>query len=344
MPSPSDSTWLAMLEEQAQAVLPPEVYQYYRQGSRDSVTANEAVRSWERYRLAPRIFSNVATVDRVTDFLGFAATDPFGIAPTTLQRAADPLGEVAMATAAAAAGIPMVLSSNASVEFAEIGATGVAWWLQAYLPAERNLARPMLEAAVRGGARAIVLTVDTPVVASKYDAGAIWATTPPSWLRVNLGDAADAPKARDLGPRDVTWLRDVTGLPVVVKGVLRPADAAAAVIAGAAAVWVSNHGGRQLDQAVSTAAVLESVADRIDGAVPVYVDGGVRSGIAALTALAAGADGIFLGRLPLYGLAVGGIDGVRRTFGVLGAELEEALTLAGCRTPRAARGLLRPSS
>jgi isopentenyl diphosphate isomerase/L-lactate dehydrogenase-like FMN-dependent dehydrogenase len=132
----------------------------------------------------------------------------------------------------------------------------VAWWVQAYLPQERSLAIPMLEAAASAGARAVVLTVDTPVVATKYDGGAVWHSTPADWLRVNLGPATDAPKARDLGPADVAWLHKVTGLPVVLKGVLRPEAAASAVVAGAAAVWVSNHGGRQLDRAVATADAL----------------------------------------------------------------------------------------
>lgn len=338
------STWLASLEEQARAVLQPEVYRYYQQGSRAGVTAAEAVEAWSQFRLSPRIFTDVRQVDLTTDFLGWPAAAPLGVAPTTLQRAADPGGEVATATACRAAGVPMVVSSNATATFAEIGATGATWWLQAYLPAERRLAEPMLAAAVAAGAKAIVLTVDTPVVATKYDDGAIWRSTPPGWVRVNLGSAADAPKAQDLGPADVTWLTEVTGLPVVVKGVLRPEAASAAVIAGAAAVWVSNHGGRQLDPVVSTASALQPIVDHLDGAVPVYVDGGVRSGISALMALAQGADGIFFGRLPLFALGVGGSAGVLRLFEDLKVELSEALMLSGSPRPKAARGLVGKTS
>lgn len=338
------STWLASLEEQARAVLPPEVYRYYRQGSREGVTAAEAPASWSRFRLTPRIFTDVRDVDLATDFLGTTASLPLGIAPTTLQRAADEGGELATAAACRDAGVPMVVSSNATARFEEVGATGASWWVQAYLPAERRLALPMLDAAVAAGARAVVLTVDTPVVATKYDGGEIWRSTPADWVRVNLGSAADAPKARDLGPADVGWLREVTGLPVVVKGVLRPESASAAVVAGASAVWVSNHGGRQLDPAVATADVLADVVEQVAGAVPVYVDGGVRSGIDALVALALGADGVFLGRLPLYALAVDGTNGVARLLEELRNELIEALVLAGCDRPRAARGLVAGTS
>lgn len=343
MPAPG-STWLASLEERACAVLPPAVYGYYRQGARDGVVAAEALGSWASLRIAPRIFADVSAVDLSTDFLGFSASAPLGIAPTTLQRAADPGGEVAVASAAGAAGVPVVVSSNASALFADIGATGAAWWLQAYLPARRSLAEPMLAAAVAAGARAVVLTVDTPVVGTKYDDGEIWRTTPPEWLRVNLGAAADAPKARDLGPYDVSWLQRITGLPVVVKGVLSADAAAAAVVAGASAVWVSNHGGRQLDAVPTTAQALGPVVERVAGAVPVYVDGGVRSGIDVVKALALGADGVFLGRLPLYALATDGEPGVRRLLGDLADELSEALQLSGSARPTAARGLVAGTS
>lgn len=341
--SGSGSTWLLSLEERARDVLPEVVYRYFRQGARDGVTASEAVDAWLHHRLLPRVLVDVDAVELTTSFLGTTASAPYGVAPTTLQRAADPRGEVAMAVACRAAGVPMVVSSNATARFDEIGGTGVAWWLQAYLPQERSLAKPLLESAVDAGARAVVLTVDTPVVGTKYDDGAVWSAIPPEWLRVNLGDAADAPKAHDLGPADIGWLHQVTGLPVVVKGVLRPDDARRAVEAGAAAVWVSNHGGRQLDRSAATADCLAPVAAAVGADAEVYVDGGVRSGITALTALALGADACFLGRLPLYALAVESSTGVERLLSVLAEELAEAMQLAGCAGPGDARGLVNNS-
>lgn len=336
----SGSRWVSALEDEARRRLPEAVHQYYRQGSRDSVSAGEAAGAWDRYRLLPRVFADVREVRLETDLLGFSARAPLGVAPTTLQRAADPGGEVAMAAGCAAAGVPMVVSSNAAAPLTEIASTGASWWLQAYLPQQRELARPLLDEAVTAGAGAIVLTVDTPVVATKYDDGAVWSQTPAEWVRANLGEAAGAPKAQDLGPADVAWLRTVTGLPVVVKGVLRPDDAKRAVDAGAEAVWVSNHGGRQLDHAAATADCLAEVADAVASSAEVYVDGGVRSGISALTALAMGADACFLGRLPVYALAAEGSAGVQRLFSVLCAELEEALRLSGSASPAAARGLV----
>ncbi len=333
-------TWLSSLEAEARRVLPDHVFEYYRQGSRGSVTAGEAVSAWERHRLVPRVLRDVREVDLSTALLGEPYAAPFGVAPTTLQRAADPAGEVATARACAGSGIPMVLSSNASATFAEVEATGVSWWLQAYVTEDRSRMQPMLEAAVAAGADAVVLTVDTPVVGTKDTASGrtVFDQVPDAWVGTNLGVAAGAPKARDLGPDDIGWLRERTGLPVVVKGVLHPEDARIAIAAGAAAVWVSNHGGRQLDRAAPTADSLAGVVAAVDGAAEVYVDGGVRDGIAALTALALGADAIFLGRPPLYALATAGAEGVARLFRDLGDELVEALRLAGFTRPADVRG------
>jgi len=134
----------------------------------------------------------------------------------------------------------------------------------------------------------------------------------------------------DLGPQDIDWLRKTTGLPVVVKGVLRGSDARRCVDAGASAVWVSNHGGRQLDRAAATADCLEAVVSEVGEHAEVYVDGGVRNALHGLTALALGARGVFLGRSPLYALAVDGQEGVIRLFTDLSEGLVEALRLAGC--------------
>lgn len=329
--------WLAGLPEAARERLPAPVHEYVSQGSRDGVSAAEAVAAWRRWRLLPRVLRDVTEVDLRTRLLGAELGLPFGIAPSTLQRAIHPEGEVAMATAAAAAGALMVVSSNAGSTFAEIGATGVAWWLQAYVPADRSLAEPLLARAAEAGARAVVLTVDTPVVATKYAAAEpVWDGIDPALLRVNFDPGYDsapgAEKATDLGPADLEWLARTADVPVVVKGVLHPEDARRCVDSGAAAVWVSNHGGRQLDRAVPTALALPAVAAEVAAEVPVLVDGGLRDGLDLATALALGASYCFLGRLPLYAL-VEGTEGVRAMLAELTDQLVEAHRLAGARTP-----------
>lgn len=318
----------------ARAALDPAVHAYVAQGSGGSVTAAEATAAWRRRRLWPRVLQDVTEVDLTARFLGAEHSLPVGIAPTTLQRAAHPDGEVEMARAAAGCDVPLVVSSNAGSSFADVAATGARWWLQMYVTADRSVTAPVVSAARDAGASALVLTADTPVVARKPTTGpSVWDVVEPGWLRANFpgGDSeAAADKAADLGPQDIAWLRERYDLPVVVKGVLRPDDARRCVEAGASAVWVSNHGGRQLDRSVSTCAALPGVrAALADSPAQVFVDGGVGSGLDALVALALGADGVFLGRLPFYALAHDGAVGVRRLLDELAGDLEEALRLVG---------------
>ncbi|WP_109509597.1 alpha-hydroxy acid oxidase [Nocardioides speluncae] len=327
--------WLDGVEKRARDSLPAAVYRYLMQGAREGVSAAEAVSAWQSVRFVPHVLRDVTEVDTATTLLGTPVATPVGIAPTTLQRAVHPEGELAMARATAAAGSLMVVSSNAGTRFAEIGATGVSWWLQAYVPADRSLAEPLLARAVEAGAKAVVLTVDTPVVGTKYDGDneTIWDLLPGDVLRVNFDDGYDdrpgAAKATDLGVGDIAWLGEITGLPVVAKGVVRPDDARRCVQAGCAAIWVSNHGGRQLDRTISTAAALPAIASAIGPTAELYVDGGIRSGLDVMAATALGARGVFLGRLPVLSLA-GGEQSVRRLHAELADELVEAMRLGGC--------------
>ena len=322
------------VEALARERLQDEVYTYFSQGAGDGISVSEATAAWDRYRFLPRVLMDVTHVDVSTTLLGTEVRSPFGIAPTTLQRAAHPDGELAMARGAAEAGSLVVVSSNAGTPFADLASVGAPWWLQIYVTADRSATAPVVEAAVEAGARALVLTADTPVVARKeVGARTVWEVTDPAWVRTNFAGVTDpvtaADKATDLGPQDIAWLAQRYGLPVVVKGVLHPADARRCVEAGAAAVWVSNHGGRQLDRALPTAHALRDVAAEVAGDAEVYVDGGVRRGVHALVAGSLGADCVFLGRPPLFALAAGGADGVASLLERLASDLEEALRLAG---------------
>ncbi len=324
------------LEEAARRVLPEEVHRYVATGAGRSISTGEATGAWDAIRFVPRVLRDVTRVELRTTLLGTEVRSPFGIAPTTLQRAAHPGGEAEMAAGVADAGGLLVVSSNSGTPFEALSETGAAWWLQMYVTADRPSTAPVVERAVAAGARALVLTADTPVVAAKeLGERTVWDAVEPGWLRANFpepdpgSDPSRLEKARDLGPQDITWLVDTFGLPVVVKGVLHPADARRCVDAGAAAVWVSNHGGRQLDQVVSSAEALGEVSAEVGDEVEVYVDGGVRRGVHALAAAALGARAVFLGRPALYALAADGRTGVARLLGDLAGELEEALRLSG---------------
>lgn len=340
--------WLDQVEALAREALPPAVFRYVAEGARNEISLREASVAWDAVRLAPRVLRDVRTIDTGATLMGAAYAAPIGIAPMTLQRAADPGGEVTMAAAARRAGVPMVLSSNAGSTFADVAATGAHWWLQVYVAADRRDTVPLLESAAAAGAEAVVLTADTPVLGTRYPVSGspgIWEVADPAWVGANAPtptgpDPDHRTKAMDLGPADIGWLADTTGLPVVVKGVLRPDDARRCVAAGAEAVWVSNHGGRQLDQVLATAHCVQGIRAAVGESAEVYVDGGIRSGLHVLIALALGADAAFVGRPLFHALAADGGGGVDRALEEFSEELVESMRLAGCTRPEEARELL----
>jgi 4-hydroxymandelate oxidase len=338
--------WLDQVTSLSRDALPGPVFRYVEEGARDEVTLREATEAWRSIRLAPYVLRDVREVDTSCALLDVPFRLPIGIAPMTLQRAAHPDGEIAMARAAAAAGVLLVVSSNAGSTFAEIAATGVTWWLQLYVAADRPTIEPLVRQAAADGASAVVLTADTPVLGTRYavpDEPSVWEVSEQGWVGANAPTIGLSPddrlKAMDVGPADVSWLAETTSLPVVVKGVLRPDDAGRCVDAGAAAVWVSNHGGRQLDRVVATAHCVAPVRAAVGDTAQVYVDGGIRSGLDALVASALGADAVFVGRPMFHALAAGGVDGVARALTELGSELMESLRLAGCPSLATTRGI-----
>lgn len=336
-----EQRWQDALEAEAQRRLPAPVFRYFAEGAGDGRTTAEATAAWSSVRLAPRVLNDVARPDLTTEVLGTVSTTPVAIAPSSLQRLAHPDGELAMARAAASTGSLLCLSSNAGTTFAEIGDTGATWWLQLYVPQDRSLIEPVLERAVAAGASAVAVTVDAAGTRVRADLDETFDEQAAGY-RMNY----DRPEllgppghAADLGPGDLARVASLTGLPVVVKGVSRADDARRCLDAGASAVWVSNHGGRQLDRTVATAESLPRVRTGLEPRIPVFVDGGIRSGLDVLTALALGADAVFLGRLPLYGLAVGGEAGVVEVLARVREELASALQRAGCARPVDANGL-----
>ncbi len=331
--------WIDTLEGAAAEKLPEAVHRYFRQGSAGGVSVGEATSAWSAYRFRPHVLNDVSTVDLSTTVLGTPVDAPILVAPSTMQRLADPDGELAMARGVSAAKSVLGVSSNAGTTFAELGATGVPWWLQIYVVRNREITVRMLDAAVEAGARAVVLTVDTPVVGRKEDDGeTVWDVAQPGQFLANLPDGDwtddDLDKADDLNPDVIGWLAERTGLPVVVKGVLRGDDAKRCADAGAAGIIVSNHGGRQLDGSIPTARALPEVAEAVAGSnLEVYVDGGIRRGEHVLAALALGARAVFVGRPALWSLTVGSSEGVTRLLTDLGTELDHTLRLVGVSTP-----------
>jgi 4-hydroxymandelate oxidase len=326
--------WIDEVEGRAAQRLHPTVYGYYRQGAGPQTARDEAEAAWRALRLRPRVLRDVSAVSTATTVLGGEVSTPILVAPTALQDQADPDGDLATARAVAAFGSVVCVSSSTAAPLSALAATGAAWWAQLYVLAERDRTADMVARVAAAGARALVLTVDTPVLGAR-------AIREPHLIRALSGRhvtyyggqpvPADALRqARDLTLADIGRLRAESGLPVVVKGVLRGEDARDAVQAGAAAVIVSNHGGRQLDAAISTAEALPDVVAALRGSgAEVYVDGGLRHGEHILAALALGARAVLIGRSVIWALASEGEGGVGRLLHDLQAELTLGMTLVG---------------
>jgi len=355
----------AALQRRARQLLPAEVYDYYAGGSGRERTLRANVKAWRQVWLAPRVLRDVSATDTAVRLLGAAFATPVAVAPTAFHRMAHPDGELATAAGAAGAGALYVLSTRSTRRIEDVGAVvaagGGTWWYQVYVMRDRELTAGLVRRAAAAGAAALVLTADTPVVGHKRRSEQARVTVGDEDFLVNLGPLADlggTTQAADVTFADIGWLTEIGGgLPVVVKGVLRPDDALACAAHGAAAVIVSNHGGRQLDGAIPTAWALPAVAAAARagpvpagpvpagpvpagpvpaGPVPagpegfgVYVDGGIRTGHDVLTALVLGARAVFLGRPVLWALACGGADGVRELLTGLTAELAHLMALAG---------------
>jgi 4-hydroxymandelate oxidase len=289
------------------------------------------------------VLVDVGTIDPSTTLLGAHVAMPVGLAPTARQRLVHPDGEAAVARAAARAGVVHCVSTMSSCSLAEVAAVGMGpRWFQLYVHKDRGVSRSLVERAVAAGYGAIVLTVDFPVPGYREGERRSGFALEPG----GLGNFPALGRGEEFLPLmaalhdqrltwdDLGWLRGLSTLPLVLKGILTAEDARLAIEHGAAAVWVSNHGGRQLDRTPASIDALPEVVAAVDGQAEVYVDGGVRRGTDVLVALALGARAVFVGRPHFFALAVGGEAGVARMLALVRDELENAMALLG--TPRVA--------
>ncbi len=329
----------ADLEARARDVLPAAVYDYYAGGSETETTLREAPAAWLRWRLRPRVLTGVSAPDLSTSLLGSAVTAPIGVAPWALQRMAHPDGELATAVACARTATLMTVSTTATFPLADVAAMApeAPKWFQLYRVHTRAQTDDLARRAADVGYRALVVTADVPLLGRRWRDVANDFRLPDGLVMANYPDRQDVLDLAIAAPgddppwsyADIGHFAQLTGLPVVVKGVLRGDDAVRCLEAGAAAVWVSTHGGRQVDRAISSAAALVEVVAEVGERAEVYVDGGIRSGTDVLVALALGARGVFCGRPIIWGLATGGADGVAAVLRNLSAELAHAMTLCG---------------
>jgi 4-hydroxymandelate oxidase len=332
---------LRRLEADARERLSHAHFDFVAGGAGDEQTLSDNALAWRKLWLRPRTMVDVGRVDTTCVVLGDRAALPVLLAPMSTQRLLHRDGEVACARAAGAAGTVYCLATRATADLAEVAAAATGpLWFQLYLERGRTAAERVLARAAEHGFTAVVLTVDRPVGGRRERELRHGDLALPAGVALasHLG-GEHAPPAKALGEwelslswADVAWARQASALPVIVKGILTAADAIAAVQAGAEAVIVSNHGGRQLDSCTPSAVALREVATAIAGRLPVLVDGGIRNGGDVVRALALGATAVLIGRPYAWGLAAAGETGVREVLDAFSAELRCTLALYGCPT------------
>ncbi|RXM31417.1 Hydroxyacid oxidase 1 [Acipenser ruthenus] len=335
-------------EEHAKRILPKAVYDYYRSGADEQQTLADNVAAFSRWRLYPRVLRDVSQIDLSVSVLGQRISMPVCVAATAMQRMAHPDGETATVRACRSAGTGMMLSSWATSSIEEVAesAPDSLRWLQLYIYKDRELTKSLVLRAERAGYKGIFVTVDTPYLGKRQN-DVRNRFMLPSHLRManfespdlsfsskngygeDSGLAVYVAKAIDptLKWEDIAWLKKLTKLPVVVKGILRADDAQEAVKYGVDGILVSNHGARQLDCVPATIDVLPEIVEAVEGRAEVFLDGGVRKGTDIMKALALGAKAVFVGRPVLWGLAYQGENGVNEVLELLRQELSLAVAL-----------------
>lgn len=330
---------LGDLEPLAREVLDPDWYEYYACGAATETTLRENVDAFRRVRVRQRVLRGIERIDTSTTILGHRVAHPIVTAPLAYQAFAHPEGEVATARGAASIGGAVCLStfSNRTPDEVAAAATEVPRFLQVYTFRDRGITDTLIALAVESGYGAVFLTVDLPVTGPRDRERRIHWTFPEESIpavRFALDHGLDANGLDIIDPaldwQYLTHLVESAGVPIVVKGVLDPDDARLAIEHGAAGVVVSNHGGRQLDNAPATIEALPAVVEAVDGGGEVFLDSGIRRGADVLAALALGARAVLVGRLPLWGLAIGGAEGVAETLALLRDELATTMHLVGC--------------
>ena len=340
---------LAEIEAAARGRLTALAYEYYVGGANDEVTVRENRLAFERLSLRYRVLVDVSKRSTQTTVLGQPIEFPVLVAPTAFQRLACDTGEIATAQAAAAAGTIMILSTASTCTIEDVGAVPGPKWFQLYVYSNRSLTEALIARAEQAGMSALVLTVDAPMLGRRERDLRNRFHLPDGVRLANVPSSGSVPMPTGHGEsglanhfasgidssltwRDVEWLRSLTRLPILIKGIVRGDDAVRAVDHGAAGIIVSNHGGRQLDTAIATIRALPEVVDAVGGRAEVMLDGGIRRGTDVIKAVALGARAVLVGRPVVWGLAAAGTAGVSRVLDLLRAEIDLAMALCGCPT------------
>jgi len=323
---PATAVSLSDFEALAQQRLTPQALAFVAGGAADELTLRWNREALDRIRLRSRVLVDVSRVDTRVTLFGQALPSPILVAPTAFHGLIHRDAEVATARGAARADAVMVISTLASAAVDDIAraAAAPAPWFQLYVQTDRGFSRSVVQRAEAAGCRVPCVTVDSPSTGARNREARAQFTLPPDPPNLKGGRIETR-----LTWKDLEWIRGLSRLPVVLKGLLGPEDAERAVMENVAGVVVSNHGGRNLDTLPATIEALPAIAEKVAGRIPLLVDGGIRRGTDVVKAVALGASAVLIGRPVLHGLAVAGADGVQRVLTILRQELEMAMMLTG---------------
>ncbi len=338
---------MADYEAPAQARLDDNAWAYLSGGTADEITLRANRDAFDRLSLVTRVLGDFSGVSGTRSTLFGQVLDyPVLLAPVAYHKLAHDDGELATALGAAAARAGFIVSTHSSVSIEDIARTAqTPLWFQLYFKTDRNFTRELVQRAEAAGYRALVVTVDAPVntmrnreqraqfrLPAGIEAANLRGLPPPASHQINENALCGGMMATAPTWKDIEWLRSLTKLPIVIKGIMSPDDALLAAQHGADGIVVSNHGGRTLDTTCASIQVLPRIADALEGRMPLLFDGGIRRGTDVLKALALGASAVLIGRPYIYGLATAGAVGVAHVLNILRAELEVAMALTGCAT------------
>jgi 4-hydroxymandelate oxidase len=320
-------------------------WEYLSGGAGDELTLRWNRTAFDAIRLKPRVLCDVSKLDTTLNLFGQEFPHPILLAPAAYHKLIHPGGECATARGAGAGGTTLVVSTFATTSLEEVAKQATApLWFQLYMMPERSISKDLIQRAEAAGYRALCITVDTPVLGVRNREMRINFQLPRGMVRENVKNVSPqvaaaahfskgGPSIAVLNPRltwnDVEWVKSLTKLPVLLKGILAPEDAQLAVEHGASGIIVSNHGARNLDTAPAAVDALPGIVKAAGGKIPVLMDGGIRRGTDVLKALALGARAVLLGRPYLWGLAVDGPAGVERVVRILLDEFRAAMALCG---------------
>ena len=331
-----DIVSLPDMELAAKRVMSHMAYEFVASGVADEHTLRWNTEAFEKIRLRPRILQDVAKTSTEVSLFGRTLQSPVLLAPTSFHRLYHPDGELGTARGAGAAGATYVVSTNTTTPIKEIADAATApLWFQLYIQSDRGFTKEVVERVQAAGCQALCLTVDFPTGGPRNRQEKAKFKLPPSLSTPYMYDRNMGLRRDIAGDRptqtwkDVEWLKSFTRVPLLLKGVMTAEGAQRGIVAGADGIIVSNHGARNLDGLPATIDALPEVVTAVGGKVPILMDGGVRRGTDIVKALALGARAVLIGRPYVYGLAVGGADGVNRVLSLLNRELRMSLMLLG---------------